>query len=130
MIPTHSTVIVCLLWIGIAILGIFFPVFNTYWQWAGNFFLMLILFEAWRVYRLPNVTASRHVSPTLTLGKWQKVAVTLSNTTSNRYHVNIFDGYPTGSELLNLPQIHTILAHSSLTIHYKNTSSTTGQYTI
>ncbi|HAI68899.1 MAG TPA: DUF58 domain-containing protein, partial [Gammaproteobacteria bacterium] len=82
------------LWLTLAIAAALRPHNVIYWQILGVILLLLALFDAWRVWRIPAIQVQRHVPSSLPLGVWSEVILCFHNPSSVPRLIEIFDDYP------------------------------------
>lgn len=114
------------LWLTLAIAATMRPPMMIYWQMGGLILLILALFDAWRVWRLPPLRVQRQVPGSLPLGVWSEVILKLHNPTNAPRLIEIFDDYPAHCDLQGQPQRLTIPASSGMETQYRLRSQQRG----
>ena len=119
MRPAKSTFIGLISWLILAFIAALQPSMVFFWQCTGIFFLLLLLLDAWRVWKLKTIQVQRQVHASLPLGVWSEVLLRLHNDTTAPCLIEIFDDYPITSDLKGLPQHLTLPASTTLDTQYK-----------
>jgi len=92
------------LWLILGLAAALRPHNVIYWQIMGVILLLLALFDAWRVWRIPAIQVQRHVPGSLPLGVWSEVILCFHNPSTAPRFIEIFDDYPIHSDLQGQPQ--------------------------
>lgn len=105
MKPALSAFLGLILWLVMAFATAERPLLINFWQGISAILLSLAVFDAWRVWRMPTVLVQRQVAGSLPVGVWSEVILQLYNSaTQSSYRIEVFDDYPSRSDLQGQPQ--------------------------
>jgi uncharacterized protein (DUF58 family) len=119
MIPTISAFIGLFFWLILAIAATLHPYNIVYWQLGGVILLLLALFDAWRVWRIPTIRVQRQVPGSLPLGVWSEVILRFHNPTTGSRLIEVFDDYPVTCDLQGQPQRLNLSVSAGVETQYR-----------
>jgi uncharacterized protein (DUF58 family) len=90
------------LWALFGITASLMPEFVPAWQVGGAFLLLLGLYEAYQLRKIPVIHCERVINTSLSLGEWQDVSLKLY--AAQNYRLHVFDDYPVTADIWGLPQ--------------------------
>ncbi len=113
MRPASNLFYLLFLWLVLAIIVTFSPVFALIWNLAGIIILSLALLDGWKLYIMQSPLIDRKVASSLALGVWSEVRLRVHNPHLQTQKIEIFDDYPLYSKFEALPQ--TLIAKPQYT---------------
>ncbi|MDM8558497.1 DUF58 domain-containing protein [Candidatus Parabeggiatoa sp. HSG14] len=119
MKPTISAFIGLFFWLILSIIAALNSHNIVYWQFGGVILLLLALFDAFRVWRIPSIRIQRQVLGSLPLGVWSEVILRFHNPSKVSRLIEIFDDYPITSNLQGQPQRLNIPASTNVETQYR-----------
>ncbi|NJO16477.1 MAG: DUF58 domain-containing protein [Thioploca sp.] len=119
MKPALAAFLGLTLWLIMALVVGYYPLLIHFWQGSSVILLLLALFDAWRVWKMPVVRVQRQVAGSLPIGVWSEVILQLYNSSTQSYRVEIFDDYPITSELQGQPQQLQLPALAGIETQYR-----------
>lgn len=103
MIPAPRLFGLLLAWGLFAIAASIWPQLLSAWIIIGKLLALIILTDAFLLFRQPTITVERKVMNALPLGNWVPVQLRLHNPTTYARRVDVFDHHPQDSEQSGLP---------------------------
>lgn len=119
MRPKQRILFLFLIQLGVALLATFSPSLFIGWQIYSVLLILLLMYDAWQLRRIPALTIQRHVSGSLPLGVWSEVELVLYNPTARLQRLELIDDYPLPSEIQGIPQTLTLPATTEVTLRYR-----------
>lgn len=86
-----------------AIVVSFYPEWQELWLWALGAFILMALYDAWQVRRLPNIQVTRDVPNSLPVGVQRNVVLTVTQQTQRPLTLELFDHAPAELAVQGLP---------------------------
>lgn len=92
-----------MLWVVLGGAAAFISELQGAWMFYGGVLLLVMIIEAWLVWREPALRVERKVAHSLPVGSWTVVRLVVHNTGARAYRLAIFDHYPVYADVEGLP---------------------------
>ena len=119
MKPAPRTVVLLLLWCGLAIGCFFYPVLILYWRISGYLLAALLLTDFVWVLTMNSFGLERRTNSNLPINAWSRVTLTLANLNSYYLILKLFDHVPAAFEFDGMPVVQIINARQSVQFQYR-----------
>ena len=127
MTPAPRLFLLLLVWLVLGGLASAWAPLRTLWGGAALAMLVIAWIDMRAGTRRRDVSVERRVPGSLPVGMWAEVVLRLRNPGRRVRHVRVFDHYPAGDEIEDLPQMLTIPADGWAELRYRLRPRTRGE---
>ena len=119
MKPTHHTLILLLLWCGLAVICFFNPLLVPYWRISGYLLAALLITDFIWLYQLNSFRFERQTNSNLPINAWSEVSLTLANLNNISLNLKLFDHVPVSFNFEGMPAQQVLKAGQQAQLRYR-----------